>query len=60
MITGFWKIFKDNPPSVYGRYIVCRKDGKIHFETWNGTGWAYNHKEIRFWFDLINPILDDE
>lgn len=30
----------------YGRYLVVRKDGKKHLETFNGTGWAYNHKVI--------------
>ena len=36
-------------PTEYGKYLICRKDGKIHWETWNGNGWAYNHNEIRFW-----------
>jgi hypothetical protein len=35
----------------YGRYLVVRKDGKTHLETFNGSGWAYNHNEIR-WFYL--------
>jgi hypothetical protein len=30
-------------PTEYGKYLICRKDGKIHWETWNGSGWAYNH-----------------
>jgi hypothetical protein len=30
----------------YGRYIVVRKDGKKHLETFNRTGWAYNHNSI--------------
>ena len=30
----------------YGKYLVVRKDGKIHFEVYNGTGWAYNGKVI--------------
>lgn len=30
----------------YGRYLVVRKDGKKHLETFNGTGWAYNHNSI--------------
>lgn len=29
-----------------GRYLVVRKDGKKHLETFNGTGWAYNHNSI--------------
>jgi hypothetical protein len=43
-------------PIEYGKYLVCRKDGKIHFETWNGTGWAYNHNEIRFYALITSPI----
>ena len=30
----------------YGRYLVVRKDGKKHLETFNSTGWAYNHNSI--------------
>jgi hypothetical protein len=30
----------------YGRYLVVRKDGKKHLETFNGTGWAYNNDSI--------------
>lgn len=30
----------------YGRYLVVRKDGKKHLETFNGTGWAYNNNAI--------------
>ena len=39
----------------YGRYLVVRKDGKKHLETFNGTGWAYNNNAIR-WFYL--PQID--
>ncbi|HMT01790.1 MAG TPA: hypothetical protein PKD00_00530 [Burkholderiales bacterium] len=34
----------------YGKYLVVRKDGKVHFETYNGTGWAYNHKVITHFY----------
>lgn len=34
----------------YGKYLVIRKDGKKHFETWNNTGWAYNHKIIEYYY----------
>jgi hypothetical protein len=30
----------------YGRYLVVRKDGNMHTETFNGTGWAYNNNAI--------------
>jgi transcriptional regulator with XRE-family HTH domain len=47
-------------PKKYGKYLICRKDGKIHWETWNGSGWAYNHNEIRFYAKITNPILNHE
>lgn len=34
----------------YGKYLVVRKDGKIHFETFNGTGWAYNKGHISHFY----------
>lgn len=34
----------------YGKYIVIRKDGKIHFEVYNGIGWAYNEKSITHFY----------
>ena len=41
-----WIIYDwDKPetrPTKYGKYFVRRKDGKVHWETWNGSGWAYN------------------
>lgn len=30
----------------YGKYLVVRKDGKKHLETFNGTGWSYNDNSI--------------
>ena len=47
----------DTRPKEYGRYLICRKDGKIHWETWNGSGWAYNHNEIRFWAVITSPKM---
>jgi len=43
-------------PTKYGKYLICRRDGKIHWETWNGCGWAYNHNEIRFWANILSPL----
>ena len=43
----------DSMPKEYGRYLVSR-NGKIHFETFNTTGWAYNHNSITHW-KSINP-----
>lgn len=45
-------------PSESGKYLVCRKDGKIHWETWNGSGWAYNHKVITHWAAIVPPTKD--
>ena len=44
-------------PTKYGKYLITRKDGKIHCETWNGSGWAYNHNEIRYWAEIKPPCL---
>lgn len=42
-------------PEKYGKYFVHRKDGKIHWETWNGTGWAYNGNVITHWKQITPP-----
>lgn len=47
---------KETHPKTYDKYLICRKDGKIHWETWNGSGWAYNHNEIRYWASIKSPI----
>jgi hypothetical protein len=41
-------------PKRYGKYLIERKDGKHHWETWNGSGWAYNHNEIRFYAEITS------
>jgi hypothetical protein len=46
---------KESHPPKYDKYLICRKDGKIHWETWNGSGWAYNHKEIGYWAVIVPP-----
>jgi hypothetical protein len=40
----------NKPDLKYGRYLVVRRDGKTHLETWNGTGWAYNDVAIEFYY----------
>lgn len=56
---SYWVYFdinhKNTYPVNYAKYLVCRKDGKIHWETWNGNGWAYNHFEIRYWACIVPP-----
>lgn len=43
-------------PLEYGKYFVCRKDGKVHWEIWNGSGWAYNEKSIIYWAHVVPPV----
>lgn len=43
-------------PKEYAKYFVCRKDGKMHWETWNGTTWAYNGSEIIYWKKVNPPV----
>jgi hypothetical protein len=42
--------YRNDPEQIstieYGTYLVVRKDGKKHLETFNGTGWAYNNNSI--------------
>ena len=57
--THIWiKYSWENPishPPAYGNYFVHRKDGKVHWEIWNGAGWAYNEKTITHWTKITNP-----
>lgn len=55
----FW-IKSDQHPTVYGKYLVHRKDGKIHLETWNGSQWAYNDNVITHWAKLEGPKVEKE
>ncbi len=43
-------------PPAYGNYFVHRKDGKVHWEIWNGSGWAYNENVITHWAKITKPI----
>lgn len=47
-----WRNFPDEKPDKYGKYLIVRKDGKVHWETWNNTGWAYNHNVIIKWLPV--------
>lgn len=53
-ITYDWNTIESRPTE-YGKYLVCRKDGKIHWETWNGSGWAYNNNVITHWALIFSP-----
>ena len=45
-----WRTFtiwnRDTWPTEYGKYLVKLHDDRVIVETFNGTGWAYNHKLI--------------
>ena len=47
-----WVDYPKVCPEEYGKYIIQRKDGKMHIETWNGIGWAYNGKSIVKWVNF--------
>lgn len=55
-----WRLFdindSDTFPKECGKYLVRRKDGKIHFEKYNGTGWAYNNNNITNWSIINQPL----
>lgn len=56
MIKEKWNIYPHTKPTKYGRYLVYRKGcDKIHFETWNNTGWAYNNNTITHWLEIKKP-----
>jgi hypothetical protein len=46
----------DHRPIKADKYFVHRKDGKIHWETWNGSGWAYNENVITHWMIITPPL----
>lgn len=50
-----WISVKDKLPVKWCRVIVCRKGGKIQFEVWNGSGWAYNQNDIQYWMPMPEP-----
>lgn len=56
----FWikydfKDIKSRPPE-YNKYLIRRKDGKIHWEVWNGSGWAYNGNVITHYMMIREPL----
>jgi hypothetical protein len=55
-INYSWENPISHPPA-YGNYFVCRKDGKVHWEIWNGAGWAYNEKSITYWARITKPTI---
>lgn len=56
LLDDGWISVKIYKPTEYGKYLIHRAGcKKTHFETWNGTGWAYNHNDITHW----QPIPKD-
>ena len=56
-MLGEWAKYPDVRPKEYGRYLVYRAGcKKMHFETWNNTGWAYNNNDITHWCDVCQPL----
>lgn len=47
---------KTYPPR-YDRYLICRKDGKVHWEVWNNSGWAYNGNVIVYYAKIVQPVI---
>jgi hypothetical protein len=57
--TDNWIRVTTSTPSTYGKYEVHRKGcKKTHYETWNGTSWAYNNKDITHWKPITPDPLD--
>lgn len=56
MDNSQWHKYPDERPAEATRYEVYREGaGKQHYETWNGSGWAYNHYDITHWREILNP-----
>lgn len=55
-----WISVKDRLPTKYGKYWVCRlKAKKQHPRVWNGSGWAYDAKEITHWAEYPELPSDE-
>jgi len=52
-----WNEYPQIRPTNYGKYFIHRKDGKVHWETCNGSGWAYNEKVITHWMEIHPPKI---
>ncbi len=44
-------------PKKTGRYFIRRKDGKLHWEIWNGNGFAYNNDVITHYQEIAPPHI---
>lgn len=51
-----WDNKKSHPPRP-GRYLIYRtKCDKLHFEQWNGSGWASSNNDCTHWCVVKLPI----
>ena len=50
-----WGNIESRPPKA-GRYLIYRKKcNKIHFEQWNGSGWASSNRDCTHWAEIMPP-----
>ena len=50
-----WDNEESHPKKPGIKYLIHRKDGKVHWETWNGTNWAYNGAVITHYAIINKP-----
>lgn len=53
-----WLRYDHEDPGTWperGKYLISRKDGKVHWDTWNESGWAYSYKVIRYYAVITLP-----
>ena len=61
-----WNKYPETKPVIVdkklgSRFLVWRKGcDKLQFETWNGTGWAYNNNDITKWALITPPVEPKE
>ena len=61
-ITWSWKAYdffaRDSHPANPGRYLIYRvKCDKMHFEQYNGNGWASSNNEELYWCKPAKPYI---
>ncbi len=56
---GWIRFDKDDPqtyPRIYDKYEVYREGAKKqHYQTWNGSWWAYDGNDITHYREIISP-----
>lgn len=55
--TRFNKNNRDTYPKKAGKYLIYRKGcDKMHFEQWNGNGWASSNNDCTHYCSPNTPI----